>query len=44
VPAVVGTHPIPEKYRLTHLRLPSWPVLERETELLATEEVRLAYN
>lgn len=44
VPVVAGTHPIPEKYRLTHIQLSSRPVLERETELMATEEVRLAYN
>jgi len=44
VPVVAGTHPIPEKYRLTHIQLPSYPVLERETELMATEEVRKAYN
>jgi predicted metal-binding protein len=44
VKVVVGTHPIPEKYRLTHIELPSWPVLERQPELMVTEEVRLAYN
>ncbi len=44
VPVVVGTHPIPEKYRLMHLKLDSWPVLEREKELMATEEIRLAYD
>lgn len=44
VPVVVGTHPIPEKYRLVHIQLGSWPVLERETELMATEGVRRAYD
>ena len=44
VPVVTGSHPIPEKYRLVHLQLGSRQVLEREKELLATEEVRLAYN
>jgi len=44
VPLVVGSHPIPEKYRLVHLKLGSRQVLEREPELLATEAVRLAYN
>jgi predicted metal-binding protein len=44
VPVVVGTHPIPEKYRLVHLKLGSRHVLEAERELMATEEVRLAYN
>jgi predicted metal-binding protein len=44
VPLVVGSHPIPEKYRLVHLKLGSRQVLEREKDLLATEAVRLAYN
>ncbi len=44
VPAVAGTHPIPEKYRLVHIDLPSWPVLEKNEPLMATEEVRKAYD
>ena len=44
VPVVVGTHPIPEKYRLTHINLPSWPTLEQNEPLMATEEIRKAYN
>ena len=44
VRVVVGTHPIPEKYRLVHIELESWRTLEQRKELLATEEVRLAYN
>jgi hypothetical protein len=44
VPVVVGTHPIPEKYRLVHQHLESWPVLEANDPLMATEEIRLAYD
>jgi hypothetical protein len=44
VPVVVGTHPIPEKYRLTHKDLPSWPILEGNEPLMSTEEVRKAYD
>ena len=44
VRVVVGTHPIPEKYRLVHIELDSWRTLEPRKDLLATEEVRLAYN
>ena len=44
VPVVVGTHPIPEKYRLVHQDLRSWGHLERHPDLLATEEVRRAYD
>ena len=44
IPVVVGTHPIPEKYRLVHANLPSWPVLAENDPLMATEEIRLAYD
>ncbi len=44
VKVVVGTHPIPEKYRRVHAELPSWPLLEAQRGLLATEEVREAYD
>lgn len=44
VPVVVGTHPIPEKYRRVHQQLPSWTLLEAHPELLANEEVRRAYD
>ena len=44
VPVVVGTHPIPEKYRLAHKDLPSWPILEGNEPLMSTEEVRKAYD
>ncbi len=44
VPAVVGTHPVPEKYLTCHGALPSLDVVRRWDDLLATEEVRLAYD
>ncbi len=44
VPVVLGTHPIPEKYMKVHRRLPSLPVLAGNEALLATEEVRRAYD
>ncbi|MFO7769270.1 MAG: CGGC domain-containing protein [bacterium] len=44
VPVVVGTHPIPEKYRKVHSGLESWPVLAENDPLMATEEIRLAYD
>jgi predicted metal-binding protein len=44
VPVVVGTHPIPEKYRLAHMELPSWPILKGNDPLMATEAIRKAYD
>ena len=44
VPVVLGSHPIPEKYRKVHEELVSWPVLAEETELMATEDIRKAYD
>jgi predicted metal-binding protein len=44
VPVVVGTHPIPEKYRICHAGLSSWQSLEGRTDLLAQEAVRKAYD
>jgi hypothetical protein len=41
---VLGTHPVPEKYLRVHARLPSLPVLTANEPLLATREVRLAYD
>jgi len=44
---VVGTHPIPQKYYLTHMNLGTWnsPVWkELIAPTLATEEVRKAYD
>ena len=44
LPVVVGTHPIPEKYLTGHGDLPSLGILERFPDLMATEEVRRAYD
>lgn len=44
IPVVVGTHPIPEKYRLCHAELSSLTTLEDAECLMATEPVRVAYN
>jgi predicted metal-binding protein len=44
IPVVVGTHPVPEHYLETHQTLPSHEtVLEREP-LLATPQIRKAYE
>ncbi len=44
VPVVVGTHPVPEKYYRVHRGLASWPIVARETDLMATPEVRRSYD
>ncbi|MGD8726947.1 MAG: CGGC domain-containing protein [Gemmatimonadales bacterium] len=44
VPVVVGTHPIPEKYRKVHKGLPSWERLEGCKAAMATQAVRTAYD
>jgi predicted metal-binding protein len=44
VPVVVGTHPVPEKYRLVHIELSSGALLDEHPELMSTQDVRLAYN
>lgn len=44
IPVVIGSHPIPEKYLKVHQDLPSLEILKREEDLMATEEIRLAYN
>jgi predicted metal-binding protein len=44
VPVVVGTHPIPEKYRVCHEGLSSWNTLHGRKDLMATASVRLAYD
>lgn len=44
---VVGTHPIPEKYLITHTSLGTWESPEWKEFIkptLASEEIRLAYN
>jgi len=44
VPVVIGTHPIPKKYRLCHDGLSSWDTIQGHKELMATESVRAAYD
>lgn len=47
VPVVVGTHPIPQKYYLTHNELNTWDTEEWKeliTPTMATEAVRLSYD
>ena len=44
IPVVIGTHPIPEKYFLVHKELPSWNSMKDLSYLLATEEIRKAYD
>lgn len=44
---VVGTHPIPEKYLITHTNLCTWESDEWQEFIqptMASEEIRLAYN
>ena len=44
VPVVVGTHPIPEKYLTGHAPLSSLDTLAAAGDLLATTEIRTAYD
>lgn len=47
IEVVMGTHPIPEKYHTTHLKLGSWdsgPWQEIIQPTLTDEQTRLAYN
>jgi hypothetical protein len=44
VPVVVGTHPVPEKYCTVHRGLPTWPEVAAHDDLMATVEVRRAYD
>lgn len=44
IPVIVGTHPIPEKYYKVHKNLESWDAMKHMNELLATPEVRRAYD
>lgn len=44
---VVGTHPIPEKYRITHSKLDTWASPEWEEFIkptIADENTRMAYD
>ena len=44
VPAHVGTHPIPQKYLSGHDQLPSLSCLQAADDLMATADVRRAYD
>ncbi len=47
IPVVIGTHPIPEKYRLVHQKLGTWQSDEWKELIAPTisdEKTRLAYN
>ena len=44
VPVVIGTHPIPQKYYTVHQNLSSWAGMKDLEALLATEEIRRAYD
>ena len=47
VPVIIGTHPIPQKYLLTHNNLGTWKSKEWQEIIqpsLVTEELRLAYD
>ena len=47
IPVVVGTHPIPQKYLLTHTGCETWGAPEWKERLaptLADEKTRLAYD
>lgn len=44
IPVVIGTHPIPEHYCKTHEALSSWPSLKKHPDLVATPEIRVAYQ
>jgi predicted metal-binding protein len=47
VPVVVGTHPIPEKYLLTHTNLNTWDTPEWEETIapvMSSKALREAYN
>ena len=47
VRVVIGTHPIPEKYRLIHEKLGTWKAAEWVPRLkarISDEETRVAYD
>lgn len=47
IPVVIGTHPIPQKYLITHGNLKTWNTEEWKEIIqptLCSEELRLAYN
>lgn len=47
IPVVIGTHPIPQKYWLTHQKLKTWETEEWQKFIIPTtanEKIRLAYD
>jgi predicted metal-binding protein len=47
IPIVIGTHPIPEKYLITHTNINTWETKEWKEIIKPTicdEELRLKYN
>jgi predicted metal-binding protein len=47
IPVVVGTHPIPQKYFLTHMNLKTWESVEMQELIkptLCDEKMRLSYD
>jgi predicted metal-binding protein len=44
IPVVVGTHPIPEHYLQVHQELPSHETVMKREALLATPQIRRAYD
>jgi len=47
IKVVIGTHPIPQKYFLTHTKLKTWNTSEWQNiikETLSDEKIRLAYD
>lgn len=47
IPVVIGTHPIPEKYYITHSNLKTWESVEWQEMIqptLTNQKMRLSYN
>lgn len=47
IPVIIGTHPIPQKYYVTHKNLKTWDLPEWKdliSPTLADEKIRLAYD
>jgi len=47
IPVVIGTHPIPQKYYITHNELKTWNTIEWQEMIkptLANEDIREEYN
>lgn len=47
IPVIIGTHPIPEKYYQTHIKLNTWNTHEWQANIKPTfkgKEIRIAYD